>query len=86
VYPAASLHLDGIAVTAERRGYGTASALIQAWLDSTSRAGYTHLTGPSAWSLQTNADVANVRVRRLYELFGFAISGHKHYENPRRRC
>ncbi len=82
-YPKPTLYMSELAVDPEYRGGGCATVLVRAFLARALNDGaLKHLDNAElAYSLQTNEAEWNESVRRLYERFGFIVSGRKQYPN-----
>ena len=80
-YPINSLYITGLAVRPESQRQGYARQLMRAILEPVLANGFSELSGPTIFTLQTNAADWNVPVRTFYESLGFRVVGSKQYDN-----
>lgn len=80
-YPENTLYISELAVDPEYQGRGFGRALLSKFLADALEKGFTKLSGPLSFTVQTNTAAWNEPVRSLYESFGFEAIGQKDYGN-----
>lgn len=80
-YPANSIYISELAVAEAQRGKGLAKKLLAEFLKRCQETGFLTLSGPLAFSIQTNSADFNNHVVRLYQSFGFKQRATKIYDN-----
>lgn len=80
-YPVPSIYLSDLAVDSQFQRKGLGKLLVKVWLEYNRTVGFLHLTGDIVFSVQTNSDISNAHVQKLYESFGFQKIAEKMYDN-----
>lgn len=80
-YPVSSMYLSDLAVASQFQRKGLGKLLVKVWLEYNRTVGFLHLTGDLVFSVQTNSDISNAHVQKLYESFGFQKISTKTYDN-----
>lgn len=80
-YPVPSLYLSDLAIDSEFQRKGLGKLLVKVWLEHNREVGFLQLKGELVFSVQTNSDISNAHVQKLYESFGFQKTSEKMYDN-----
>lgn len=80
-YPENSLYISELVVDKEYQRKGIAKKLLEIFFDINIEKGFQILSGPIAFSIQTNSAEWNSHVQRLYQSFGFVQRATKQYDN-----